>query len=302
MPTQLRIPPDFPLGALFGKGGSRIKDVSSRCGARISVDGDRLLISFTGAGAAAAAAEYAEQLAEHREAVICAYPHPSEAFILVNDALAAGSAFEAARHGAHACMHARRGRRRRARPLLALPARWPPHPVPPVADEVAAAAERREALYVLRPAQSGYARASSGGESDDDGVSGLVASLSAGMRLSASGPFAGPATAPGLVSRLVEALHEAQAFSPSFDQVKLRFNFGAQAGRGLQLGPTGARAPSDRPHPRSAGLQAAHPPSMTSPPFRRPPVLLPAQGQVGHAQGERRSRRAAPARPVRADY
>lgn len=100
--ASLRIPPDFPLGALFGKGGSRIKDVSRRCGARINVDQDRLLITFSGYGAAAAAAEYAEQFQEHREAVVSAYPHPAEAAVLLDAALAAGSAFVAARHGARA--------------------------------------------------------------------------------------------------------------------------------------------------------------------------------------------------------
>lgn len=67
--SRLRIPPDFPLGAVFGKGGSRIKGVSARTGARVSVDdvGRCMVFSGTAAAVADAVADYQEQFDAHQE-------------------------------------------------------------------------------------------------------------------------------------------------------------------------------------------------------------------------------------------
>lgn len=60
---RVPIPSGFQLGALFGKGGARIKEVQSRTGARVRIDGEGGYIELSGAPRAvsAAAAQYEEQ-------------------------------------------------------------------------------------------------------------------------------------------------------------------------------------------------------------------------------------------------
>ncbi|KAL4440298.1 hypothetical protein ABPG75_003299 [Micractinium tetrahymenae] len=125
--------------------------------------------------------------------VVVAYPHPTQAAIILSSALAGGARFVPAAYG----------------------------------DEVAAAADRREQLYMLSPAGGGVHSAhSSGGAADVDQLSEL---LSSGARLDGSlREIDGLAVLGSAVRGLVAAMDEAEAFTPAFDEVKLRFYLGRQ--------------------------------------------------------------------------
>ncbi len=91
---MLELPTGFDVGALFGRQGRHLREVKSRSGARIRIDGEAgvIIISGNAASVATATRIYQQQFAASRGFY---YMKPAKSYVMLNENLAAGAVFAA---------------------------------------------------------------------------------------------------------------------------------------------------------------------------------------------------------------